>query len=129
MPTSDGRRPKRVAEGIRSVLSTLISRELSDPRLMGLVITQVDVPPDLGIAYLKVRLMIGDGDPVARKRAVQSLSRAAGRLRRALAPELKLKRVPELRFEYDTAPDDRARVEELLNEIADERSQEDPGQD
>lgn len=86
--------------------------------MSGLVITDVDVPADLGVAYVKVRLLVGDEDARARTRAVQSLSRAAGRLRRALGPQLHLKRLPELRFAYDTAPDDRARVEGLLAEIA-----------
>ena len=115
---TEGRRPRRVAEGIRSVLSTLIARELADPRLTALVITSVEVPPDLGLAYVKVRLLVGGDEPAARQKALWTLQRAAGRLRRALAPQLRLKRVPELRFDYDTAPDDRARVEQLLQEIA-----------
>jgi ribosome-binding factor A len=43
---------------------------------------------------------------------------AAPRLRRALGSRLGLRRVPELRFVYDTGPDRAARVGELLGEIA-----------
>lgn len=118
---SDGRRPRRVAEGIRALLSTLISREFSDPNLEGLVVTKVEVPPDLTVAYVGVRLLVGEATPSKRARAVRAAQRAAGRLRKMLGAALQLKRVPELRFNYDTAPDDRARVEELLAEIDRER--------
>jgi ribosome-binding factor A len=121
--TADGRRPRRVAEGIRAVLSLRMAQELTDPRLMGVVVTKVEVPPDISVAHIKVRLLQDDADAKTRVRTVQSLRRAASRLRRAIGPELQLKRVPELRFEYDTAPDDRARVETLLKEIAEEDQQ------
>jgi ribosome-binding factor A len=109
----------------------LIPRELSDPRLTGLVVTRVEVPPDLSAAYVFVRLLVADDQPRARVTAVKSLQRAAGRLRRGVGTELNLKRIPELRFAYDEAPDKRARVDQILGEIAAEREQrpevEDPG--
>jgi ribosome-binding factor A len=50
------------------------------------------------------------------------LAGAAGRLRSAGAPALRLKRVPELRFAYDEGLDAARRVEELLREVDDDRS-------
>jgi ribosome-binding factor A len=46
------------------------------------------------------------------------LERAQGRLRRGLGQAVPLKRLPELRFHFDDGPDARARVDELLAEIA-----------
>jgi ribosome-binding factor A len=121
---SDGRRPARVAERVKEYLAECIQRDLSDPRLMGVGITRVEVPPDLSVAIVYVRHYFGGDAPNARKNAVRALHSAGGRLRRGLGPALGVKRLPELRFEYDTGPDATQRVEELLHEI---RSERDPG--
>lgn len=118
--TSDGRRARRVAETIRASITGSFLRELDDPRLTSVVVTTVDVPDDLSNARIGVRLLIGDEQEAGRKDAVARLRRAAGRIRRALAPKLGLRRVPELEFHYDTGHDASRRVDELLREIADE---------
>lgn len=119
---SDARRPRRVAELLRLHLTNALTREIADPRLSSLVVTAVDVPDDLSVARIAVRLMVGDDDPKQRQTAVASLQRAAKRLRTSLAPRLALRRVPELRFEYDSGHDATRRVEEILAEIAREPS-------
>ncbi|MBN2192861.1 MAG: 30S ribosome-binding factor RbfA [Polyangiaceae bacterium] len=118
--TGDGRRARRVAETLRIHLSNVIARELADPSLGGVVITGVDLPDDLGLARVHVRLLVGDEDPKRRTAVVRALGRATTRLRRAVAPALQLRRAPELSFDYDTGPDATRRVEELLAEIAKE---------
>jgi len=124
---SDGRRAKRVATRLQAYLGRALIREIEDPRLDSLIITGVSVSDDLGIAHIGVRLMVGDDDPKLRRAAMQSLSHVAGRLRRGVAPELGLRRVPELRFDYDTGHDASRRVEELLEEIRHEPHAPDSG--
>ena len=114
MPT-DGRRPKRVAERLREHLARVVVTELTDPRLLGIAVTQVEVTPDLGYGDIYVRVLSAK-DEKGQHAVLQALERARGRLRRNLGPALGLRRVPELRFHYDTGPDARARVEELLEE-------------
>lgn len=119
--SEDARRTLRVAGLVQSHLTTALARELADPELSTLVVTHVDVSKDLSIATARVRrLSITDG-PEARKSVLMRLKRAAPRLRRALGPALKLRRVPDLRFVYDTGEDARDRVDELLAEIAREK--------
>jgi ribosome-binding factor A len=113
---ADGRRPLRVAEDIRNALTVTMGKEFADPRLMGTVITRVEVSPDLSVARIFVRLL-QDPTPRVIKEVLRALSHASGRFRRAIAQALRTKRVPELRFEYDQAHDDRARVDALLHEI------------
>ena len=120
--TSDGRRPKRVAEAIRARIAEALSREVADPRLASLVLTEVSVTDDLSLARISVRLLVGDEDPEQREAALSSLRQAAGRLRRLVGPRLRLRRTPELRFAYDTGHDATRRVEELLDEIHRESS-------
>lgn len=123
---SDGRRPQRVAEGIRGRLAELIRREAGDPRVAALVITSVEMTDDLGIAKVNVRLLAGD-DERSRKRVMSSLSRMAGHLRKGLGQSLKMKRLPELRFYYDAGIDNERRVEAILDELHAEESGGSPG--
>ncbi|HEY3234839.1 MAG TPA: 30S ribosome-binding factor RbfA [Polyangiaceae bacterium] len=118
---TDARRSDRVAERVRACLVEAFQREMGDPGLSSMVVTTVEVPADLSMAKVGVRLLVGDEDPALRRRAVLRLSHATARLRKELAPRLGLRRVPELRFFYDTTHDAARRVAELLAEIDAER--------
>jgi len=118
--SDDTRRIERVAGLVRAHLTELIRRELGDAELSQMVVTSVEVTKDLSIASILVRSLTTSDDPQARKRLMQRLRKAAPRLRRALGPRLELRRVPELRFEFDVGGDASARVAELLLEIAKE---------
>jgi ribosome-binding factor A len=111
-------RAKRVAQSIRARLSEALAREVGDPTLAGVIVHDVEVPDDLGVAHVKVRLLTGGEDLERRKRTLRALGRSAARLRQGLGRSLGLKRVPELRFFYDSGVDAALRVEELLAEIA-----------
>jgi ribosome-binding factor A len=119
--SEDGRRTLRVAGLVQSHLTTALARELGDPELSTLVVTHVDVSPDLSIATARVRRLSIEDGPEARKSVITRLRRAVPRLRRALGPALKLRRVPDLRFIYDTGEDARDRVDALLAEIEREK--------
>ena len=120
MTGETGLRARRVAAQVRERLTTLIARDVSDPILAGVVITDVELPDDLSVAHVKARLLVGGDDPKKQKAAMASLGRAASRLRRGLGGALRLRRIPEIRFVYDTGIDATQRVEELLAEIDDE---------
>ena len=117
-----GMRGRRVAESIKEHLTQAFAREFGDRRLEHVVVTSVDLPDDLGVAWVSVRLLVGDDDEAQRRSSLKALGRVAMRLRRSLAPKLRMKRVPELRFRYDTGLDHSRRVDEILREIAAETS-------
>ncbi len=115
---ADVKRSTRVAESLREELASLVSLELGDPRLTGVVIGRVDLTDDLRFAKIFFRLM--QATPVTeedQKRALDGLNRASGFLRREVTTRLSLRAAPELRFHYDAGQDARQRVEELLHEI------------
>jgi ribosome-binding factor A len=118
MAGEPGLRARRVSTQIRARLAELLTREVGDPILAGVVITAVDMPDDLSIAHIKARLLTGGDREDLRRQAVRALERAGARLRHGLGRSLKLKRIPELRFAYDTGADAAERVDELLAEIA-----------
>ena len=95
---TDDRRANRIADEIREFLSIEFSLRLTDPRLSGVVVSSVRLSPDLSLATISLRLLIGDEDERKRKAAVRGAESAAVRLRRGLAAVLRMKRVPDIRF-------------------------------
>lgn len=109
------RRQERVAHLLQAELGQLLLREVRDPRLREVTVTAVRITPDLRVARVYVRTL---GDPQAADATLRALGKATPFLRGAVARALGLRVVPELRFEYDTVPDQARRVEELLEDEA-----------
>lgn len=114
-----GSRPERVADQIRAEVTTMIARELHDPGVGFVTITRVEVTADLQHARVYYTSL---GDLAARKSSGQALERAAGFMRRQIGQRLRLRRAPELHFEFDESIGHQDRVEQLLKEIADEQA-------
>jgi len=119
---SAGRRTSRVAETIRKHVAEALSRELFDPRLAGLVVTRVEISPDLSSARIFFRSLTGAPDGAARKEIERAANRAAPAFRRGIGERLATKRTPDLSFIYDEGQDALDRVAQLLGEIAKESS-------
>jgi ribosome-binding factor A len=116
------RRQRRVAEQVHRDLSLLLMREVRDPRLEGVTITEVRVTPDLLIARIFFTVLGKEED---RQEALAGLESAAGFLRTQLAQGLRLRSVPELIFELDRSAEYGQRIEDLLSQIASENPAED----
>src|SRR5471030_257904 len=95
------KRATRVAERLREELAFLLSREVKDPRVKSVLISRVDMPDDLKMAKVQVRLMEGGDDLARRKEALLGLAHAASMIRREVARRMSLRFAPELRFFYD----------------------------
>jgi len=111
---SQGSRPDRVADQIRGELAQLLAREVHDPGVGFVTLTRVQVSADIQVARVFYTVL---GDANARKNSARALDRAAAFLRRQIGARLRLKRVPELKFQYDDAVAGQDRIEQLLNEI------------
>ena len=111
---SQGSRPDRVADQIRGELAQLLAREVHDPGLGFVTLTRVQVSPDIQLARVFYTVL---GDETARRNSARALDRASAFLRRQIGARLRLKRVPELKFQYDEAVAGQDRIEQLLNEI------------
>jgi ribosome-binding factor A len=111
---SQGSRPDRVADQLRSELGLLLTREVHDPGIGFVTITRVQVSPDLQQARVFYTVL---GDDKARKSSARALERAIPFLRRQIGARLRLKRTPELKWLYDESVAGQDRIEQLLNEI------------
>jgi ribosome-binding factor A len=114
-----GSRPERVADQIRAEVTTMIARELHDPGVGFVTVTRVQVSPDLQHARVYYTSL---GDAEARKNTARALDRASGFMRRQIGQRLRLRRAPEIHFEFDQSIGHQDRVEQILNEIADQRA-------
>jgi ribosome-binding factor A len=124
MLSNDTRRSTRVAERVRTELMDLLLRgSVRDPGAEGAFVSEVVMSKDLRYARIYVRLTNCDVSEQARHSAVRALTRAGGYLRKELAPRLKLRRMPELRFVWDDREDRAARVDSLLEEIRREQDE------
>ena len=115
-----GSRPERVADQIRAEVTTMIARDLHDPGVGFVTVTRVEVSPYLQHARVYYTSL---GDATARKNTARALERAAGFMRRQIGQRLRLRRAPEIRFDFDESIGHQDRVEQLLKEIAGEQSE------
>ncbi|MFR0555948.1 30S ribosome-binding factor RbfA [Pseudoscardovia radai] len=117
-------RAVRVAGLIQRVVATALQRDLRDPRLAHVTITEVRVTNDLQIARIYWTYLGDDGhERGQRKRAKQALQQSAGRLRSMVGRKAGLRLTPQLQFIYDEVPAEATEVEDVLT-VALKRDQE-----
>jgi ribosome-binding factor A len=107
-------RPGRVAELIHAELARILLQRVSDPRLVQVSITRVDVSPDLRTARVYV-LPLGKEDDAPDLLA--GLGSAKGFLRKNLGEALALRHVPDLVFCLDKGLADAVRLTHILVEM------------
>lgn len=98
MKRSGSRRALRMGDEIRRILGELLLDGVQDPRLELVSITGVRLNTDLSVAEV---LYSAIGGPERTKEAGKALVRAGGFLRTQLGKQLKLRFIPELRFQPD----------------------------
>jgi len=115
---AQGSRPDRVGEEIRKELAQLLSREVHDPGIGLITLTRVKVSPDLQLARAYYTIL---GDEKAKEETDKALTRATPFLRRQIGARIRLRRVPELRFEFDRSVENQDRIERILLDLQAER--------
>jgi ribosome-binding factor A len=107
-------RMRRVNEALREVLSEAVT-ELKDPRIGFVTVTGVDTSRDLRHATVYVSVL---GSDEKRDATLQGLESSHGVLQTRIARELRLKRTPQLAFEYDPTVERGVRLSKLIDELS-----------
>jgi ribosome-binding factor A len=107
-------RMRRVNEAVKEVLSEGIG-ELKDPRIGFVTITAVETSADLRHARVFVSVL---GTERKREQSLEGLTAAHGVLQARVAQELRMKRTPQLAFEYDPSVERGVRMTQLIDELA-----------
>jgi ribosome-binding factor A len=106
-------RTARVDQLLREEISAIIGREIADPRIGFVTVTDVDVTRDLSHAIVWVSII---GDEATRKESMRALGRAMPFIRHRLGV-LRLRRIPDLHLREDDSAERGTRVLRLLDEI------------
>lgn len=114
---------QRLGQEIHGRLATILREATGDPRLELVSLTGVEVAPDASFARIFYRTLGDKGEASA------ALEKAKPYLRRRLAGELRVRRVPELDFKPDDTLDRAAHLEGVLRELAAERQHKDKARD
>src|SRR3954462_10038437 len=109
-------RMRRVNESVRQVLAEAMP-ELKDPRIGLVTVTGVETAPDLRHAVVYVSVL---GSAKRQAATLRALEAAHGVLQSRLARQLRMKRTPQLTFEYDQSVGHRVRMSRLIDELAPE---------
>jgi ribosome-binding factor A len=116
-------RIEKVNQLIRQEISDLLLRETKDPRLSGYIsINSVNTTPDLRYARVLVSCVCDDEQ---KKEILTALAHSAGFFRSELAKHLKMRRVPELNFIWDTSIERGANLLSYMDQVLGETPRED----
>ncbi len=96
------------------MITELLLREVHDPGIGFVTITNVRVTGDLQLARVYYTTL---GDEKARKETARALRRAVPFLRHKVGERLSLRRVPEMEFRFDEGVENQDRVERILREL------------
>ncbi|MGV0384732.1 30S ribosome-binding factor RbfA [Corynebacterium sp. 22_2729] len=111
----DHARAARMAKRIQQIVATAIERQIKDPRLEFVTITDARLTGDLHDAtvFYTVRGKTVDAEPDTAA-AEEALTKAKGQLRKIVGDQLSVRFTPTLSFSLDTVPEASAHFEELL---------------
>jgi len=110
------RRIERVNNLIRQEISELLQRQVKDPRLGSFVaVTEVSTSPDLRYAKIFIS-RISSGE--VKQETLSVLAAASGFFRKEMAKRLKLRRIPELSFQWDDSIERGAHLLKLIDEVS-----------
>ena len=112
MPTKV--RLQRIADRIRQDLSEMLIREISDPRLHQIFITDATVDRELAFADIYVSAVEGSARSAE---ILEGLEHASGFFRRGLAARIELRTFPRLRFHWDPTPENADHIERLMADL------------
>lgn len=109
-------RIERVNSLIRQEICELLQRQVKDPRLGNFVsVTAVSTSPDLRFAKIFVSCL---GSEKKKQETLDALAAASGFFRKELARRLRLRRVPELSFQWDDSIERGANILHILDQLA-----------
>ncbi len=113
-----GVRLQRIADRVRQELSEMLIREINDPRLKSIFITDVKIDKELAFADVYFSAIEGAGRATE---ILAGLESASGFLRRTLSSRVEVRAFPRLRFHWDPTPENADQIEKVLAELREKK--------
>ncbi len=105
---------QRMGDRIQQILSQLLLREISDPRLQGITVTEVKIDAELMYAKVYVNAL---GDESREQEVMEALTRANGFLRREVGQRIRIRNTPELHFYWDKTLERAERINNIISNL------------
>ncbi|CDF98085.1 30S ribosome-binding factor RbfA [Avibacterium paragallinarum] len=123
------KRSDRVAQELQKEIAVILQREVKDPRIGMVTVSDVEVSRDLAYAKVFVTFLF-DQDESIIESGMKGLEKASPYIRSLLAKAMRLRIVPELRFIYDQSLVEGMRMSNLVSEvIRDDEKRHQPAQE
>ena len=113
-------RTERVEALMKERIATIVLERLSDPRLGFITITGVKLSGDKRLAKVAFTVL---GSAAQRRTTERALRDAASHVQQVLAPSMRMRNLPELRFVYDESIEKESKMLELLDGLQAERGE------
>lgn len=107
-------RSNRIAEQMKKELGDIITRKIKDPRVGFVTVTDVDVTGDLQQATVYISALGNDKD---REETLKALLKASGFIRTEIGHRIRLRRTPEITFEFDSSVEYGNKIDALLRSL------------
>lgn len=114
-------RSNRVGEQMKKELGEIIGRKIKDPRIGFVTVTDVQVTGDLQQAKVFISVL---GDELQRENTLKGLAKAKGFIRSEIGQRIRLRKTPEITFEFDESINYGNRIANLLFQIKEESKEE-----
>ena len=125
MPKKNQNRMSRVDEELKKEISNIITYDLKDPNITGLIsVTKVKVSGDLKYAKVSVSMLNAKDN----KQVLASLKKSAGFVRTEIAKRINLRTTPEIIFIFDDSIEYGSRIDTILKEVIKDIKPEDKGE-
>lgn len=112
MAPRDFNRSERVAGELRRALAQLIQREVKDPAVGFVSVSDVEVTRDLSHAKVFITVF----EETTAKDSIKALNNAAGFIRGRLGQEMRMRSVPQLHFHHDASVETGQRMDQLIEQ-------------
>lgn len=108
------KRVDRVAEQMKKELGALITQKVKDPRIGFVTVTDVEVTGDLQNATIFISVL---GSEREKEDTLKGLNKAKGFIRTEIGNRIRLRKVPEIEFEFDESIAYGNRIQTLLTQV------------
>ncbi len=118
-----GYRQGRLGEEIRKIISSMLLRDMKDPRLStGMIsVSEVEVTSDGSYATCYVTVLAFGSDAESKKKAeedaLEGLRSAKGMFKKEIGKQIKMRHIPELIFKLDTSMEYGRHIDEVIKTL------------
>ncbi|KYG89549.1 30S ribosome-binding factor RbfA [Metasolibacillus sp. FSL H7-0170] len=111
-------RSNRIAEQMKKELGDILGRKIKDPRVGFVTVTDVAVTGDLQQATVYITSL---GNEREREETLKALEKAAGFIRSEIGSRIRLRRTPEILFEFDSSVEYGNKIDALLRSLHEDK--------